>query len=293
MKTAIECIPCLITQGIKVSKNNNVSDEQREKLVKEILSKLSTEEFTNSTPPYLAKDIYNIIGRYVGNVDPYKDIKHTYNNLILGMESNLQTKIDIAENSFKAAVKLAVVGNIIDFGTNHAINDELIYKKIEESDTTDFATDNSERLYEKLKHAKKLLYLGDNCGEIVFDKLLIKEIKKTFPHVDITFAVRGSYVINDVTVDDAQQVGMDNIVTVIDNGDNAPGTIIENCSDTFVEEFNSADVIISKGQGNYETLNDANRGEIFFLFMTKCPLVTKELNVDMFSLMCKEIEEQI
>lgn len=289
MKTAVECIPCLITQGINISKHNNVNEENTEKLIKEILLTLSTENFSNSTPPHLVKLIYKISRKYTGNIDPYKDIKREYNDLILKMVPRLQQLIDQSENPLDEAIKLAVTGNIIDFGTSHTITEELIYEKINEVEKTSFSVDAKKSLYKKLESAKTLLYLGDNCGEIVFDKLLIKEIKKSYPHVKITFVVRGGFVLNDVTLDDATQVSMQDEVIVIDNGDNASGTIIENCNEAFVEEFYSADLIISKGQGNYETLSEANRKAIFFLFMTKCQHITTALNVPMFSLMCKEI----
>ena len=288
MKTAIECIPCLINQGIRTSENSNISDENREAMIKDILSMLSKETFSNSTPPHLAKNIYNIIGHYLKNVDPYKDIKAEYNDLILDMEIGLEKIIDNAINSLDTAIKLAVTGNIIDFGTNQVITDKLIYEKINEVELADFALDSRKALYKKLETANSLLYLGDNCGEIVFDKLLIKEIKKHYPNVKITFVVRGRFIINDVTINDALQVSMHKEVNVINNGDSAPGTIIENCSKQFVSEFYNSDVVISKGQGNYETLNDIDRNEVFFLFMTKCPLISNELNVDMFSLICKK-----
>jgi len=288
MKTAVECIPCLINQGIKVSKFNNISDEKTQELIKEILSKLSTEKILDTTPPHLAKDIYKIISKYNDNSDPYKEIKEYYNNEIMAMAPKLKLKIEDSSNPLFTAIKLAVTGNIIDFGTNHSITEEIIREKIEEIEHKNFAIDDTTKLYNKLKTSKTLLYLGDNCGEIVFDKLLIEEIKKEFPNLHITFAVRGNFVINDVTTADAKQVGMYDIVDVIDNGDNAPGTIIENCSKEFMDRFNNSDLIISKGQGNFETLNLTKRDDIYFLFMTKCRLVTKNLNVPMFSLMCKK-----
>ncbi len=207
---------------------------------------------------------------------------------MLKIENELENIIENSNDKFLSAMKLAITGNIIDFGPKHEITKEMVLKKVYEAENASLVIDRSNELYNKLKESKKLLYIGDNCGEIVFDKVFINYMKKEFPLLEITFAVRGKPAINDITIDDAIETGIDKIVKIIDNGDDAPGTIIEDVKDEFREIFYNSDIIISKGQGNYETLNDIDRDDVFFLFMAKCDVIAGKLNVNKMSLVCTD-----
>jgi len=152
--------------------------------------------------------------------------------------------------------------------------------------------DHSESLYQRLKTARSLMYLGDNCGEICLDKLFIKYIKKEFPNIKIYFGVRGQAIVNDVTLEDAQMVAMEEVAEVIENGDSSLGTVIERVSDEFREKFYNADVVIAKGQGNYESLSEIDRNNVFHLFMAKCNPVSNSLGVKTLSIVCVENEHK-
>lgn len=170
-------------------------------------------------------------------------------------------------------MRLALSGNIIDFGPGHVIDVE---KTIEKIFNVDLAIDDSKKLFEEIKKAKSILYLADNTGEVVFDKLFLEVIN----HDNVTFAVRHSPILNDATIEDVKTLGIDKIVKeVITNGDNSPGTLLTHVSDEFLEKFNSVDLIISKGQGNYEGLHEVKDKNLFLLFMAKCHIIADDAGV--------------
>lgn len=287
MKTYIECIPCIINNGVATAKRLKAKDESIENMTREVLIHLSKKDY-NTSPPALVKGVYEIINKHLDTKDPYKDVKDFFNCELLKMEDDFKKLIKENKNPFQKALKLAIAGNIIDFGIKSEISKKMVLRHIDEVENKNLEIDDSKNLYENLKKAKTLLYLGDNCGEIVFDKIFIEEIKKEFPDLDIKFAVRGKAVINDATLEDAYYVGINKIVSVISNGDGAPGTVTEDCSEEFKKEFYSSDIIISKGQGNYESLNEIDRANVYFLFMAKCNVVAKGLNVPNMSFICKK-----
>jgi uncharacterized protein with ATP-grasp and redox domains len=179
-------------------------------------------------------------------------------------------------------LRLSIAGNIIDSGVNAAIRGSDVLRSIDRAMETDLDMRAVDRLRSAINGSTDILYLGDNAGEIVFDRLFIE----CMPYENVTYVVRGAPVINDVTHTDAQEVNMCDLVTVIDNGSDAPGTILEDCSQQFRERFSSADVIIAKGQGNYETLSDVNKN-IFFLFQAKCPVIARDAGCQVGSFVVK------
>jgi uncharacterized protein with ATP-grasp and redox domains len=210
--------------------------------------------------------------RLLGNDDPYRDEKNQSNQTTLQLYRKFRNEVLESMNPFGTALRLAIAGNIIDYG---APGDFDIHETIQNVFSTDFAIDHSVQLEQRIKSAKNILYLGDNAGEIVFDKLFIELIM----HPGLTFAVRGSAVLNDATASDAQEVGMDMVADVINNGYDAPSTILSECSTEFLEVYNNADLIISKGQGNFEGLMFENDPRIFFLLMVKCDVVAEKKSV--------------
>jgi uncharacterized protein with ATP-grasp and redox domains len=198
----------------------------------------------------------------------------------------LRELIDESANKFRTAVKIAITGNIIDFGAKHDIEEKDILREVDSMSSKPLFIDHHKALQSQLQESKSVMILGDNCGEIVFDRLLIEQIKKLNPDLEIIYAVRGAPIINDVTMLDAEQVRMHEVARIIDNGHDAPGTEITAVSGSFRKEFYAADVVISKGQGNFESLSHIDRTGIFFLFMVKCNAVAKQAGAPRGSLVC-------
>jgi uncharacterized protein with ATP-grasp and redox domains len=268
MNISLVCIPCIVNNFLTLLKTGLLPDNAREPAMRHLLAFLSEADFQQS-PPVLGREIHRMIRQELNNPDPYREIKNKYNRMILDMYSDLEKLVINAQDPFDTAMRLAIAGNVIDFGSQHQLD---IVETINQVLNADITIDDSQKLKEDLKSAKCLLYIGDNCGEIVLDKLFIKHIQVA----NIYFAVRSSPVINDITRDDALMVGMDKIAKIITSGDNAPGVVWESTSNEFKQVFNKADVIISKGQGNLEGLTDVP-GNIYFLFVTKCDLIARRM----------------
>ncbi len=226
----------------------------------------------NFSAPGFSRELHHILKSYSNNEDPYKDAKKQTNDLVLSLYPGLKKMVLSSEKPFNTALRLAIAGNIIDFAVGDQHNLEATIDKVLKKD---FAIDNSIELKEELSSAKTVLYLGDNAGEIVLDKLFIETIK----HPNLYFAVRGAPVINDATIEDAKYVGMDNVAKVISNGYDAPSTIVDKSSDEFKRLFNEADVIISKGQGNLEGLLNKTDKQVFYLLMVKCDVIAEAIDV--------------
>ncbi len=222
--------------------------------------------------PAFSRELHQVLKLYSKNTDPYLEIKKQSNDRVLALYPTLKKLVLESANPFDTALRLAIAGNIIDFGVSNQYDLDATIDKVLKSD---FSINHSYELKEALSNAKTVLYLGDNSGEIVLDKLFIE----TIMHPNLHFAVRGAPVINDVTIDDARYVGIYKVADVISNGYDAPSTIIDKCSEEFQKHFNDADVIISKGQGNLEGLLHKTHKTVFFLLMVKCDVIAEALGV--------------
>ena len=270
MKTYHDCIPCLIRQALDAARFSTSDEEIHEQVLRGVLRETSEMDLRES-PPLMAQQIHRMIRKLSGNDDPYKKLKDHFNQFALGLYPKLKKKIKHFANPLTAAVRIAIAGNIIDFGPNHKVDRSFVYETIEQS-LSEKVFGNIDEMLNTIGLAENVLYLGDNAGEIVFDRLLIEQ--RSFNTV--TFVVRGGPVVNDATINDAEYVGMTSLVEVIDNGSDAPGTIIEDCSKEFRRRFSGADLIIAKGQGNYEALNDVQK-DIFFMLKAKCPVIARDI----------------
>ena len=258
-------------QAIRTLRHFTDGDSRHdETVIREVMHTLGDMDFS-MTPPEMTKKIFDIIEKtYDKYFDVYFHEKRSSNQYILDMYGELSKIITDSSDSFDTAMRLAITGNIIDFGANPNFINELIHKEIENALTCKDV--DSAYLKHEVSKARKILYVGDNAGEIVFDKLFIEQL----PMEKITYAVRGRHVLNDVLIEDAKMVGMDKIVKVISNGTAYPGTVLKECSDEFKKAFYESDLVISKGQGNYETLSDVEHN-IFFLLRIKCPVVARDI----------------
>jgi hypothetical protein len=229
-------------------------------------------------PPAMARELHARLRELTGIADPYRQVKEESTKFALELLPALRHEVARAADPFETIVRLIIAGNVIDFGTNQELLLDDVHRVIAESLSQPLDHAAVIRLHQAMDRAKDILYLGDNCGEIVFDRLLVERYRDK-----ITFAVRGGPILNDATREDAVASGLADVVRIIDSGDASPGILLEHCSAEFREAFAAADLVVSKGQGNYETLNDHPR-PIVFLLKAKCRVVAQQLGVELGSL---------
>jgi len=270
MQTSIECIPCFVRQAEEAVAFATKDFVEREKILRLILQELAKADWAD-TPPAIAQRLHRIIRKETGESDPYRGVKDRMNGLALEALPCCVESIATAADPHEAAVRVAVAGNLLDSGAKIQIQPEDLPHLLATLWERPLAGDPHE-LFLAAEKAERILYLADNAGEIVFDRLLLNFL----PMEKVTLAVRGRPILNDALREDAEIAGFTGLVRVIDNGSDAPGTVLEDCSEEFREHFDRADLIISKGQGNYETLS-AVRAPIFFLFIVKCPIVAAQI----------------
>ncbi|MBN7573447.1 MULTISPECIES: damage-control phosphatase ARMT1 family protein [Clostridium] len=282
MKIHYKCLPCMVNQVIKVANITGVNN--KEELLKEVFTYLSKMDFEATTPEIIG-EIFGMIKEHTNNQDPYKETRNYYNTLFSKLLPEFERKIEQDENSFQLAVRYAIVGNIIDFNPIHNTLLEDIFDYFEKMEQLELAIDDSKELAKDILNSKTLLYLGDNCGEICMDKILLKKIKELNPNIKIFFGVRGKPVVNDSIAEDAYAVGIDEYAEVIDNGDGSLGTVLDRTSHEFKEVYKKADVVIAKGQANYECLSEEKK-KIYFLLMTKCDVIANDIGVPEKKMIC-------
>jgi damage-control phosphatase, subfamily I len=271
MRIYLDCIPCFVRQALSAARLATDDEQIHKQVVRNIL-RLSADLDMNQSPPVLGQQLHRMIRELVGMEDPYHKIKKQFNELALKLYSELRSMIIGSEYPLETAVRLAIAGNIIDFGVNNPLEELDLGTAISESLVAEFHSTQLESFQDSVAKAEEILYLCDNAGEIVFDRLLIEQL----PYEKVTVVVKGRPIINDATMKDAELVGLTKAVEVIDNGSDGPGTILESCSQNFRGRFACADLIIAKGQGNYETLSEVNKN-IFFVLKAKCPVIARDL----------------
>ncbi|MDD5259032.1 MAG: ARMT1-like domain-containing protein [bacterium] len=277
MNTYIDCIPCFFRQLIEGARIIGVKPKRQKQIIDEF-ARIIQKSTLRSSPTEIISHGYHLLTKASTTGDPYKEIKQKSNNLALGLFAEIKHRVKRANDRLLTAVELAIAGNIIDFGIKNNLNVHEELKKImaaENKSIHNKSIFHYAQFKQDLKKAKRILYLGDNAGEIVFDRVLIEEIKRMYPQKSIYYAVKEKPIINDALLADARVCGIDKMVSVISNGTSAPGTVLSLCSKGFKRIYKNADIIISKGQGNFESLSQEKR-PIFFLFMVKCPVVAKE-----------------
>jgi len=284
MKVHLDCIPCFLKQSLEAARMATDDKKIHEKVMKEILKHLENINFEKS-PPELSREVHRIIRTITKTKDPYKKVKKELNKTGGKIYKKIKIKVEISDDPLITSIKLAIVGNVIDFGTMNRFNvDDMIKHAFErEFDDRDYPLFKKE-----LDKAKNILYLADNTGEIFFDKLLLEELKDMGKK--ITYVVKENPIINDALTDDVKQAEIDKITEVItcDSGQkiSTPGVVMKYTSDEFKQIFEKTDMIISKGQGNYEGLSDVKR-RVFFLLVAKCPLVANDIESNVGKLILK------
>jgi uncharacterized protein with ATP-grasp and redox domains len=281
MNTSLDCMACYVRQALDASRLATDDEKIQEAVLREILARTAAMDVSVSTVA-MGQQIHRLVRRLTGMEDPYRELKDRFNLLALKLLPELRQIVQDSVRPLDTAVHLAIAGNIIDFGVKSKVDDEHLHHSIRmaleaplSGDITDFE--------QKVDAAENILYLADNAGEIVFDRLLIEQL----PMERVTLAVRGRPVINDVTRHDAEVAGLTELVKVIDNGDDAPGTILGNCSTEFREHFDAADLVIAKGQGNYESLMGVEGSSIIFVLRAKCSVIADDIGCELGSFVIK------
>jgi uncharacterized protein with ATP-grasp and redox domains len=270
MQTSIECIPCFVRQAAEAIALSVKAPSQRRKSLRRVLHALADADWSDS-PPALAQELHRIIRQATGASDPYRAVKARMNRLATGLLPQCRELIAGAADPREALLRVAVVGNLLDCGAKSQFDPEDLPQVFATLANKPLVGEPHE-LFHAAEQAERILFLADNAGEIVFDRLLIEAL----PMAKVTVAVRGMPILNDALREDATLAGITALVAVIDNGSDAPGTVLADCSAEFRTHFKRADLIIAKGQGNYETLSEV-RAPIFFLFTVKCPLVAQQI----------------
>jgi hypothetical protein len=253
----------------------SATDEvMRENSLREVMICLSNEQWTEILPE-LGTKVHRIVKRVTGNADPYSQLKEKYNYMALELYPKLKVIVENSEDPLLVAVKIAIAGNVIDFGPKVDIDLEEEVEKVLDNE---LAINDIDQLKKSVLKSRRILYLADNAGEAVFDRILIEELLKR--NVEVTYAVKDAPILNDATFRDAEIAGITEIAKVISIGTDCTGVLLKECSKKFLEEFDNSGLVISKGQGNYESLSDIEHKEIFFLLKIKCPIIAEDVEVE-------------
>lgn len=269
----LQCTSCFLRHSLDAAREATTSDGVQRRIMAAVLRE-AVRHLPHFSPPRLGREIHRLVREYTGNPDPYRQVKALYNQAAMGFYARLKNLVEESQDPFASALRIAIAGNIIDFGSRRIEEEIKLMPVIEDCLARPFAIDHVLELRQRAARADDILYLADNAGEIGFDRLFIEQL----PRSRVTVAVKGSPVINDATIEDAQAVGLSELVEVIDNGSDVPGTILEMCSPEFQQRFRRADLVIAKGQGNYETLCHLDTDKhIFYLLKVKCSVVGRAL----------------
>lgn len=270
---------CLV--GRQMNKINDYEDEElKAKYMKNVLS-IIAEADEKETAPEIYAQLNQLQQQYFGTSDDFRELKIKYNKLILQKEEAVWNRIQAAGDNLLEALKYSSLGNYIDFGAMSSVDDDKLNSLLD-SVSDDFVQEALYRTFQNdLKNAGKLVYLTDNCGEVVFDKLFIKCIKHIFPQLHITVIVKGAMILNDATMEDAEMVGLTEVAEVIDNGAGIAGTCLNKINQKSRDLIMQADLIIAKGQGNFETLNGCGLN-IYYIFLCKCKWFVKQFGLEQF-----------
>lgn len=270
MKSALDCIPCFVSQGLNVARLASDDPQVHERIVREVLRRASQADLAQA-PARFGQGIHRLVRELTGQEDPYLAIKQESNELALALLPAWRERLRSAENSRQAAVKLAIAANVIDFGIKGDLTAEQIPAALESSFAAPLIGDVG-GFFAAAERATDILFLADNAGELVLDRLLLELL----PRQKITVVVKGGPAINDALRADAQIAGLEGLVTLMDTGSDGAGIVLEACSPEFQRRFAHAGLIIAKGQANFESLDGCGQN-IFFLFKVKCSVVARHI----------------
>ena len=278
MKTQLDCIPCFVRQALEAARQAE-ADETTQKMVLLRVCRWVSDMDMDMSPPLMGQRIHRLVRELTGNTDPYAECKSKFNHAVLELLPELRQEIASSPDPLSTAVRLAIAGNAIDMGAYSGLDNNNLRPILTRAMASP-VVGVLESLRNAIRHANTILYLADNAGEIVLDRLLIEQLRPE----RVTVVVRGQPVLNDATLVDATAAGLNDMVEVIDNGSDAPGTLLSDCAADMRQRLAHADVVLAKGQGNYETLSAETRPNLFFLLMAKCPVIAGHIGCERNSL---------
>jgi damage-control phosphatase, subfamily I len=283
LKTYFDCYPCFLRQALRAARISGADEIQQYSALQNTLSLLQNLP-VDANPTEIGYRIHQIVREIVDTPDPYQAIKMISTQQAMAFYPKLKAMVQQSRDPLALAIRLSIAGNIIDFGVSDQIAD--LWETVERVISQPYAVDDSEIFKDYLKTASYVLYLADNAGETVFDRLLIESLP-----VSVIYVVKSSPFVNDALMSDALAAGLDSCATLISNGAQAAGTILSLCSETFREHFENAPLIISKGQANYETLSDAGP-KVFCLLQVKCPVIGLDLGLPVGSIIARQCQSR-
>ncbi len=275
-----ECISCLLKTHLEKYPTDTPEIKKVEYMQRILKVLADAPEHVGS--PVVVRSINEIQQEMFWINDIYTEVKRHFNDVMLQREDEIWEKIEQADDSLKLAIQYAMVGNYIDFGAMKNVDEVYLSNLLDTAKEQNMDESQYESLKYDLEKGSKLVFLTDNCGEVVMDKLLMRVIQKKYPQMQITAIVRGSDILNDATMEDAVQVGLQKVVKTIGNGNNIAGTCLEELSREAREEIEEADVILAKGQGNYETLRGCGMN-VYYVFLCKCHMFAENFGVPRFT----------
>lgn len=277
------CVGCIINQSAKVADAIHASKSLSNKLTSTVTD-MSKDFSYDDNPPEIASYVYEKMAEIANKTDLYDEVKEASTKKALSFVPLLKYKLSTSHNKLLTATKIAVAGNVIDLAA--AVEFDL-EEELEKIFHTHFAYDDFDLLKEKLEIAKSVLVIGDNVGEHIFDYMFIETLKELYSHVKYSYMVRGNPIINDVTIVEAKEAGFDKLCELVDSGVNTPGFTYNRANSCSQELFDSVDLVISKGMGNYECLSPSHRKSICFLLKVKCDVVAASLKKQVGDIVCK------
>lgn len=279
MKINSFCLTCLIQ--MQESQVRIFDDEDKKmKYMREVLAFLSSCN-PDLSAPALVKPLSGIYEKYWGRRDSMDEVKKEFNDFLLSMEEDIERQIRQHEDPLEAALCFARTGNYIDYASVKDISKDKLLELFEEQEKAGLEKNEYRLFLKDMEQASKLVYLTDNCGEVVLDKITLRIIREKYPNLEVTALVRGEPVVNDADIEAARYVGLDRVVKIVENGSGIAGTDIDDISEEARLEIETADVIISKGQGNFETIHGCALN-IYYLFLCKCECFMQKFKAKRF-----------
>jgi uncharacterized protein with ATP-grasp and redox domains len=278
MRTYLDCYPCFLRQALDATRLAKADDLQQKAVLDRVLDVLKQID-PSSTPPEIGDRVHRIVRREVGDGDPYLTVKETCTRQALALYPRLKRLVAETHDPLGVAIRLSIAGNIIDFGPDQVYD---LWGTVERVLAQPLAVDDEAAFREVLSRSEQVLYLADNAGETVFDRVLIEVLD-----VPVRYVVKGGPILNDATREDALAAGLDQVAEIVDNGLDASGTILPRCSKEFWRLYNEAELVIAKGQANYETLSEESE-KVFFLLQTKCQVIARDVGVPVGSIVLKQ-----